>query len=90
LTTSSVRTWSAIDHPAIWRLKTSSTAAKYTLPAPVECSVMSVRRAGRAVDDEAAPIHLAVVVEFPQTHHPLDRLQIQVHPHDYVVMTAQS
>ena len=35
LSTSSVRRWSAIDHPTTRRLNTSSTTAKYKNPAAV-------------------------------------------------------
>jgi hypothetical protein len=38
-TTSSLRTWSAIDHPTTRRLNASNTTAKKTLPSVVGCSV---------------------------------------------------
>jgi hypothetical protein len=42
LTTSSVRRWSAIDHPTQRRENTSITAAQYTHPSLVRCGVMSI------------------------------------------------
>ena len=57
-TTSSARMWSAIDEPTTTRLKTSRTAAQYTLPSAVRCSVMSVTTAGR--------VHLRRTVAAPE------------------------